>query len=104
MLFPSTKSSTTLDSITARIVIVGGAGNVGRAICQEFNRRSRWNVIGVDPLLQEVSAPTPGVMSFYEQINSTIEDVDDDKFWSWLVVDEKQKDTYVEFIVTNDDG
>jgi len=84
---------------SVKIVVIGGAGNVGSGICEACSRHPGWRVIGVDPKFQEASLPEK-----FLKINSIIEDVDAKEFQSWFIPVGLQKHVHVEFIVTNDDG
>jgi nucleoside-diphosphate-sugar epimerase len=91
------------DPAVARVVIVGGAGNVGKGIFQACCARSAWTVTSVDPAF-EGALSVPNFDEGFRRINSMIEDIDDNTLQSWFAVEEKQKYTHVEFIVTNDSG
>ena len=116
-----------------RVVIIGGAGNVGKGILQAFSTRSKaWNVIAIDPALEEkeeeqievvtatnVSESTPKLNTSGSRqiIKSKIEDINDEIFQTWFYPfsleknknkhdDEYNKTNYhhVEIIVTNENG
>ena len=89
------------DTTSVRIVVIGGAGNVGKGICQACSNHSEWHVIGVDPNFREASVPANVNVI---KINSAIEDVGVKEFQSWFIAEQRMKHLHVEFIVTNDDG
>lgn len=102
--------------ITVRIVVVGGAGNVGAGVCDACSARSDWDVINVDHASsssrERASERRRGGAATEEEniarvVVSTVEDVDEEVFRSWFVVgldESRGRGGHVEFVVTNDDG
>ena len=91
-----------------KVVIIGGAGNVGRGICTSCAYNSEWQVIGVDPNFKQSCDVPSNEMNNIDTIPSCIEDVDTTVFQSWFISKDgdggSTQKQHVEFIVTNDDG
>ena len=93
-----------------KVVIIGGAGNVGRGLCISCSCYSEWQVIGVDPNFKQScdDVPSNNEMNNIDTLSSCIEDVDTAVFQSWFIAKDDDGGStmkqHVEFIVTNDDG
>ena len=91
-----------------KVVIIGGAGNVGRGICTSCSYNSEWQMIGVDPNFKQCCDVPSNEMNNIDTISSCIEDVDTTVFQSWFISKDgdggSTQKQHVEFIVTNDDG
>ena len=91
-----------------KVVIIGGAGNVGSGICKSCSYNSEWQVIGVDPNFKQSCDVPSNEMNNIDRIPLCIEDVDTTVFQSWFISKDgdggSTQKQHVEFIVTNDDG